>query len=100
MITEIVVLYVKENQIQQFEDDFRKAGKYISAITGYRKHSLQKCLEINNKYVLLVEWDSIEDHTIRFRESDEYLLWKKLLHHHYEPFPVVEHFYSINIEAV
>ncbi|RYF26947.1 MAG: antibiotic biosynthesis monooxygenase [Flavobacteriales bacterium] len=95
MITEIAVLFIKENEIQLFESDFIKAGKYISAIPGYMKHNLQKCIEIPNKYVLLVEWEKLEDHTIGFRKSMEYLEWKRLLHHHYDPFPIVEHFSTI-----
>lgn len=95
MIIEIAVLFVKEDQINQFEADFKEAGKYISAIPGYHKHSLQKCIEVSNKYVLLVEWHKLEDHTIGFRQSSEYLEWKRLLHHHYDPFPIVEHFFQI-----
>ncbi len=97
MITEIALLFVKENQIKQFESDFQEAGTYISAIPGYIKHSLQKCIEVPNKYVLLVEWEKLEDHTIGFRQSMEYQEWKRLLHHHYNPFPVVEHFSAISL---
>jgi heme-degrading monooxygenase HmoA len=55
---------------------------------------LRKCLEQENKYILLVEWGNLEDHTIGFKQSEEYLNWKKLLHH-YEPFPIIEHFETI-----
>ncbi|WP_281238606.1 hypothetical protein [Flavobacterium praedii] len=34
----------------------------------------------------------MENHTIGFRESEAYLEWKKLLHHYYNPFPIVEHY--------
>jgi len=44
MITEIAMLFVKENEIEQFESDFGEAGKYISAIPGYIKHSLKKTI--------------------------------------------------------
>ncbi|MBG6234400.1 heme-degrading monooxygenase HmoA [Pedobacter sp. CAN_A7] len=97
MITEIAVLFVKENEIEQFESDFREAGKYIIAIPGYIKHNLHKCMEVPNKYVLIVEWEKLEDHTVGFRQSTEYLQWKRLLHHHYNPFPVVEHFSQISL---
>ncbi|MOA65193.1 hypothetical protein D3C78_1914890 [compost metagenome] len=62
---------------------------------GYVHHELQKCLEKENKYVLLVRWETLEDHTIGFRGSEEYQAWKALLHHYYDPFPVVEHFVSV-----
>lgn len=95
MILEAAFLFVKENQEKDFERDFAKAGQYISSIDGYLGHTLQKCLEQPNKYLLLVDWRNLEDHTIGFREAAAYLEWKKLLHHYYEPFPIVEHFETV-----
>ena len=95
MILEMVILIVKPELKNQFEADFRMASKYISAIDGYLGHSLQKCMEQSNKYMLLVEWGKLEDHTIGFRESEEYIKWKELLHHYYDPFPTVEHFETV-----
>ena len=95
MILEVAILNVKKGEESLFEKDFEIAGKYISAIDGYIGHSLRKCIEEKNKYLLLVDWEKIEDHTIGFRQSEHYLEWKKLLHHYYDPFPVVEHFEMI-----
>jgi len=97
MILEVAILYVKDGQTKQFEEDFAIAGKYISSIKGYLKHLLSKCLEDQNKYILLAEWEKLEDHTIEFRQSPQYQEWKKLLHHYYDPFPIVEH-YEMTIE--
>jgi heme-degrading monooxygenase HmoA len=98
MITEVAILIVKEGQEDQFEKDFRIAGKYISSIKGYKSHSLKRCIEQTNKYLLLVNWDALEDHTERFRKSDQYINWKNLLHHYYDPFPTVEHYRTIVAE--
>ncbi len=95
MILEVAILNVIESKEKDFEADFKIAKKYISATKGYIKHTLKKCIEQKNKYILLVEWDRLEDHTIGFRESDEYTEWKKLLHHYYDPFPIVEHYKTI-----
>lgn len=95
MILEAAILYVKKGEEANFEIDFLKAGKYISSINGYIKHSLRKCIEQQNKYMLLVEWENLEDHTIGFRQSTQYLEWKNILHHYYEPFPIVEHYMTI-----
>lgn len=59
---------------------------------GYVSHELQRCLERPNEYVLLVRWQSLEAHEVGFRKSPEYQQWKQLLHHFYEPFPVVSHY--------
>jgi heme-degrading monooxygenase HmoA len=96
MILEVAILNLIPGKETQFEKDFATAGQYISAVKGYVKHSFSKCIEQPNKYILLVEWETLEDHTIGFRQSAEYLEWKKLLHHYYDPFPVVEHYEAVN----
>ena len=55
MILEAVFLYVKSDFANQFENDFAKASQYISSIEGYIGHRLEKCLEVENKYLLLVD---------------------------------------------
>lgn len=95
MILEAAILNVIPGKEARFEQDFAIAGQYIKAIKGYIKHSLNKCIEQPNKYILLVEWETLEDHTVGFRQSAEYQEWKKLLHHYYDPFPVVEHFEQV-----
>ncbi|MEJ0083771.1 MAG: antibiotic biosynthesis monooxygenase [Puia sp.] len=81
----------------EFEASFQKAQEIISSVNGWLGHQLQQCLEVPNRYILLVHWQRVEDHIIGFRESKAYLEWKKLLHHFYSPFPVVEH-YSMKYE--
>jgi heme-degrading monooxygenase HmoA len=97
MVLEAAALYVLPGKEDDFEADFKIAGQYISSIPGYIKHSLQKCLEQDGKYLLLVEWEKLEDHTVGFRQSAVYEPWKKLLHHYYHPFPVVEHYTTVDI---
>lgn len=95
MILEVATLQVKAGKAQQFELDFAEASKYIQSIDGYVEHTLQKCIEQSDKYILLVKWKTLDDHTIGFRESKEYLEWKRILHHYYVPFPIVEHYKMI-----
>lgn len=92
MILEVAILNVKSDLTDEFEKTFSKAQKIISIMKGYISHELKKCLETKNKYILLLNWETLEDHTIGFRESKEYQEWKELLHHFYDPFPTVEHY--------
>jgi heme-degrading monooxygenase HmoA len=92
MILEVAILDVIETQTSEFEINFKKAETIIVSMKGYIKHQLKKCLENPNRYILLVEWETLEDHTIGFRQSPQYLEWKSLLHHFYNPFPTVEHY--------
>ncbi len=95
MITEIALLEIKTGESGIFEEAFDKAQKIISSMKGYIQHELQKCLERPDKYLLIVRWETLEDHTIGFRQSEEYKEWKRSLHSFYDPFPVVEHYKTI-----
>lgn len=96
MILESAVLDVKPQQTGEFEAAFREAQRILSASPGYLSHELQRCVEKSNRYLLLVRWRSLEDHTVGFRQSEPYQRWKGLLHHFYDPFPVVEHYESVS----
>jgi heme-degrading monooxygenase HmoA len=97
MILEIAILDIKPGLENDFEQSFLVAQKIISSMKGYISHELKKCLENESRYALLVKWDSLEDHTIGFRDSKEYQAWKILLHHYYDPFPTVEHYQSVGL---
>jgi len=94
-VLELAILEVISGQENHFESAYQEAKAIISGIKGYISHDLQRCIENSNRYVLLVKWQTLEDHTVGFRESVEYLKWKKLLHHFYQPSPVVEHFKAL-----
>jgi heme-degrading monooxygenase HmoA len=92
MILEVATLNIKKGLSLEFETNFQKAESIISSMKGYISHELKQCIEQDDKYILLVNWETIEDHEIGFRKSEEYQQWKALLHHFYEPFPTVEHY--------
>jgi heme-degrading monooxygenase HmoA len=92
LILEVALLNVRAGQSEAFENAFRDAQNIIQVMPGYVSHELQRCIEEQNKYLLLVKWRRFEDHTIGFRQSRQYQDWKRLLHHFYDPFPTVEHF--------
>ena len=92
------MLYVKNGLESNFESSFKQASSLISSIDGYLSHELHKCMEVNGKYLLLVKWETLEAHTVKFRNSPEYQKWKQLLHHYYEPFPIVEHFEEVILD--
>ena len=92
MVLEVALLTVRAGMGEAFEDAFRQASPLIASMPGYRSHELQRCIEVPARYVLLVRWETLEDHTVGFRHSSAYQEWKRLLHHFYDPFPTVEHF--------
>ncbi|CAM3133926.1 antibiotic biosynthesis monooxygenase family protein [Vibrio neptunius] len=96
MILEVAILDVKPDMEKDFEQNFAKAQAIISSMKGYVSHQLQRCIENPGRYILLVNWQTLEDHEIGFRQSAEYQEWKALLHHFYDPFPTVEHYESVS----
>ncbi len=92
MILEVALLPVKPSREVEFESAFREAEAIIARAAGYRGHELRRCVETPGRYILLVRWDRLEDHTEGFRGSADYQDWKRLLHHFYDPFPTVEHY--------
>ena len=92
MILEVAPLHVKPGQEVEFETAFRTAQRIIASMPGHVSHDLQRCIERPSEYILLVVWQSLEDHEVGFRQSPQYQEWKRLLHHFYEPFPVVSHY--------
>ena len=95
MILEVAILNVRAGNAPDFESSFAQAAPIIAASPGYISHELRRCVEVKDRYILLVRWRSIEDHTIGFRGSAAYQEWRSLLHHHYDPFPAVEHYESL-----
>lgn len=99
MILEVATLDVIPGQETSFETAFREAQAIIAGMHGYISHELQRCIENPSRYLLLVTWETLEDHTVGFRGSPQYGHWKTLLHHFYDPFPTVEHFQTINLDT-
>jgi len=95
MILEVAILDVRVGEEKAFELAFKEAQEIISGMHGYISHQLQNCIEKPSRYILLVNWQTIEDHTIGFRESDQYAAWRTLLHHFYDPFRQVEHYKGV-----
>jgi heme-degrading monooxygenase HmoA len=95
MTLELAVLEVRPGSAEPFEKAFSQAKDIIARAPGFIGLELQRCVEQTNRYLLLVRWHSLEDHTVGFRGSPDYLQWKSLLHRFYDPFPTVEHYVPV-----
>lgn len=92
MIIEHVHLTIKPNQSQAFEAAFQKAKVIIYPMAGLNAVQLIKNVQDDHRYILMIFWDHIEDHTEGFRKSAAYQEWKALLHPFYDPMPIVEYY--------
>lgn len=95
MILEAAPLSVRLGQCAAFEAAFGQAQTIIASMPGYIGHELQRCVERDHEYLLLVQWETLDAHEVGFRGSPQYQEWKRLLHHFYAPFPTVLHYRGV-----
>ncbi|WP_022886609.1 antibiotic biosynthesis monooxygenase family protein [Glaciibacter superstes] len=95
MILEHAILPVIPGREVAFEEAFAAASVFISRAMGFIDLNLSRSEETPNEYLLLVHWENIAAHDPGFRGSPDYQQWKALLHHFYDPFPIVEHFSTV-----
>ena len=97
MILEHAVLDVRRGLADDFEEAFARGGGRARPDDrgGFLGLSLSRCIERPDTHLLLVQWETLEDHTEGFRGSPHYQEWQRLLHHFYDPFPTVEHFRDV-----
>jgi heme-degrading monooxygenase HmoA len=92
MVLEAVTLHIRPGQSGDFESAFAQAEPIIRSMEGYLSHQLQRCFEVEDQYLLLVRWRTLEDHTQGFRNHPDFGEWKRLLHHFYDPPPTIHHY--------
>ena len=92
MIVEHVLLQVKTGQREAFEAAMKEAQPLIQASPGFHSIEVRPAVECPDRYLLRVVWSDIAAHRDGFRKSARYEQWSGLLHHFYEPMPVIEYF--------
>jgi heme-degrading monooxygenase HmoA len=95
VILEAVRLDVHAGREAEFESAFGQARAIIAASPGFQGVELRRCVEHTSRYLLLVRWATLADHTVGFRQGPGYPRWRALLHDFYDPFPEVEHYEEI-----
>jgi heme-degrading monooxygenase HmoA len=95
VITEHALLEVVAGHEEAFLAAMDGAKAHIAGSPGFLSLRVERCMERPNRFLLLVEWERLEDHTEGFRGSAAYQEWRAALHHFHDPFPVVEHFEAI-----
>lgn len=99
MILEVASLMIRPGGQAAFEAAFEKAQRLIVGIDGYLSHELQRSIEHEHHYTLLIEWRSLEAPTLGFRKSPGFLRWRELLQEHLEVPPSIEHFQAVAAPA-
>ncbi|WP_394990320.1 antibiotic biosynthesis monooxygenase family protein [Emticicia sp.] len=92
MILEIATFDIKEGHQAAFEQTFQVAEAVVSQSKGFVSLKFHHCIEIPTKYKVLIHWETLEDHTIGFRQSILFTEWRTILSPHFQNPPLAEHF--------
>lgn len=95
MIQEIAHIDVKPGSEEAFEHGVSAAAPLFQRAHGCRGLALQRGIENPQSYRLLVDWDTVEDHMVHFRESDDFQRWRELVAHCFAQPPRVEHVHTV-----
>ncbi|QHN04894.1 antibiotic biosynthesis monooxygenase [Granulicella sp. WH15] len=95
MVLEIAQLEIKPGTEAAFEAGVRQAEPLFLSSQGCTGFHLKKSVESPLKYRLFVEWATLEDHTVTFRESESFTKWRELVQDYFAVKPDVEHWESI-----
>jgi heme-degrading monooxygenase HmoA len=92
VILERAIFAVKSGSEHDFEAAMAQAKEVIAQAKGFHSFRLQRGIEQPSTYLLLIEWDSVEDHMQGFRESELFVRWRELIGTYFAAAPAVEHY--------
>jgi heme-degrading monooxygenase HmoA len=92
VILEQAILTVRPGSEAEFEAAVEKAKEVLAQSKGFRSLRLARGIEDPSTFLLLNEWDQLEDHTVGFRESELFVRWRELIGSYFTKPPEVVHF--------
>jgi heme-degrading monooxygenase HmoA len=91
MVTEIAQIEVKPGTEKDFEAAVAKAKPLFLRAKGGKGMELHKSVEKPTRYRLFVKWETLENHTVDFRGSEDFQAWRGLVGQYFASAPEVEH---------
>jgi heme-degrading monooxygenase HmoA len=93
MILELADIRIQTGRQSEFDAAIVKGvEEVISWAKGYHGYKVSKCIQSPERYVLMIYWETLENHTVDFRESAAFLEWRGIVGPFFAAPPVVEHF--------
>jgi heme-degrading monooxygenase HmoA len=100
MILEIADIRIKPGTQAEFEAAIKEgAGKVIANARGFRGYKVNKGVESPERYVLMIYWETLENHIVDFRQSAAFGEWRALVGPYFAAAPAVEHFELVSKSA-
>ena len=95
MVLERALITVRPGQEEAFEQAFATARAQVTGSRGFLSGTLSRGVESPSTYLLLIEWETLEDHTEGFRGSPAFTEWRRLLGPSFDGAPDVEHYVQV-----
>jgi heme-degrading monooxygenase HmoA len=95
MVLEVGLIDVLAGREDEFAAAYRKGHEILATTPGCRSVRMTRGIETANRFVLLVEWDSVEAHLDNFRATDRFAQWRALIGPFFDGAPRVEHFTDV-----
>jgi heme-degrading monooxygenase HmoA len=93
MILEVADFRIKPGTQAAFDAAIKQGVETVVArAKGYRGHRVQKGIESPDRYLLMIYWDTVENHTVDFRQSPAFQEWRAFVGPYFAAPPNVEHF--------
>jgi heme-degrading monooxygenase HmoA len=89
-IADITIVAGKESEFDQAIE--RGVRTVISTAKGFIRFKIQKGIENPQRYLLMIEWETLVNHMVDFRNSPSYLTWREIVSPFFASPPVVQHF--------
>lgn len=96
MVVEQARLTVEAGREAEFQEVFGTARQVLAEADGFRWAELLRCEEHPQVFVLRVGWESVEAHTVGFRESERFQRWRALVGPFFAAPPDVEHHHVVS----
>ncbi len=97
MVLERAQFRIRPGREEEFEQAFAQARLVIGRAQGFVGATLSRGVESPSTYLLLAEWQTLEDHTEGFRGSPDFAEWRGLIGHLFDGAPDVEHFVQVAV---
>ena len=93
MILEVADIRIQPGQQAAFDEAIKRGVETVIATSkGFRGYKVNKGIESPERYVLQIFWDTLENHTVDFRQSEAFTAWRAIVGPYFAQPPQVEHF--------
>jgi heme-degrading monooxygenase HmoA len=100
MILEIADIRIPAGRQAEFDEAIlRGIDTVVSKSRGFRGYKVNRSIETPERYVLMIYWDSLDDHTVGFRQSEAFTQWRAIVGPFFAQPPQVEHFELVGMSG-